>query len=293
MMIEKIENTLERNGFQYFECSGCFDIIAKRNDMMIIKILNNVDSLLESHANNLKIVARSLNATPCVIGVSTRRENLKNGIVYERFGIPTFTPQTLDEIIENESPLAYSARGGLFMEIDPEKLKDKRIKSGLTQAKLAEIVGVTKKHIYEHEKLKKGANYKIVERIEDAIGDVTITKTLDISYNNIKNEPRDIFQKAASRDLKNIGFDTNFIHNSPFNIIAEKPKDDFVIFSDAEKSGKRVEKNLPDIKNFSKISRKSVLVITQDDKEFDVPTIKESDLRVMTSSDLKKFVKKW
>lgn len=293
MLVENIENILNKGGFQYFECSGCFDIIAKRKELMIIKILNNVDSLLESQANDMKILARSLNATPCLIGTSTRRENLKNDVVYQRFGIPTFTADTLKSIIENDAPFVYSSRGGLFAEIDPEKLKSKRMESGLTQAKLAEIVGVNKKSIYEHEKSVKGASYVIVEKIEDAIGDVRKMKGMEIDYENIKNKPTDTFQKIASSDLKKIGFETNFVYHSPFNIIAEQPDKDFIIFSDAEKSGNRVEKNLSHIKNFSKISKKSVLIITQDEKEFDLPTIKESDLRVMSNAELKNFVKKW
>jgi putative transcriptional regulator len=293
MLIEKIKRILEKSGFQYFECSGCFDIIAKRKNMMIIKVLANVDSFQMSQANNLKILAKSLNASACVIGLRTRREDLKDDIIYERFGIPTFTPDTLEGVVSNNVPLVYRSRGGLFAEIDPEKLRKRREEAGLTQSKLAAIVGVTKKNIYEHEKAVKGASYSIVEKIEQILGDVSKTKGLDIDYDDVKNESKDTFQRTASKDLKNIGFTTNFVYQSPFNIIAERPDEEFVLFSDAEKSGSRIEKNLPHIKNFSRISKKSVLIITQEDREFDIPTIKESELRVMTSGELKKFVKKW
>jgi putative transcriptional regulator len=154
-IMNDVEKSLERGGFEHCRCEGCFDIAARRDFTIFLKVLNNVDSIQESQANNLKIISKGFDAAVAVVGLRTRRESLRDNVVYERFDIPTFTPPTLENIIANDRlPYIYRRRGGFFAEIDPARLKAGRQKAGLSQAGLADRVGVTKKNIYEHERAR-------------------------------------------------------------------------------------------------------------------------------------------
>ncbi|MEM7819578.1 MAG: helix-turn-helix domain-containing protein [Candidatus Aenigmatarchaeota archaeon] len=288
-----VKKILNENDFDYFECTGCLDIIAKKNYILLLKILYNVDSFQFEQANNLKILSKNLNALAFLLGIRTRKEKLKNNIIYERFEIPTITPNTLENILTHHIPFVHRFRGGLFVKIDPEKLRKNREMANLTQAQLARMVGVTKKSIYEHESRVMSASYEIVEKIENIIGSVSRPYDLFIKYENVKNLPKNIFEKKVSDNLEKMGFKTDLIHQTPFNIIADEIDNNFMIFLNAEKSQKRIEITLPYLKGFMKISKKYALIITDKEYNLDVPVISENELRYMDTKDIKNIVKNW
>lgn len=295
MLMQKIEKILEKNDFEYCEFHGCFDIFAKkRRDMMLLKVLSNVDSFQFEQANNLKILSRNLNAFSCLIGTHTRYEALEENIIYERFDIPTFTVDTFENILDGNPPCVYRTRRGLFVEVDPSLLKKSREKNFLTQEELAKRVGVTKKFIYEHEHKKMKAMQKIIENIEKILNEkISVPFNLKINISNIEenlNEPRTSFEKSVGFDLKKIGFKIDFIYQTPFNIIA---KEKMLIFSKAEENEKKIRRNLPNLIEFSNVSNKPVLLITKEKKEYDLPSLQKKELKELSTNDLERVVKKW
>lgn len=278
LILKEVENILEKGGFDYCVYGGCFDVAARRDFTLFLKILGNVDSLHENQARNLKILSKDFNATVALIGNHTRRENLNDNVIYERFEIPTFTPATLESIIINDMfPFLYRFRGGVFAEINPDKLRSNRTKAGLTQEELAEKVGTTKKSIYEHEHSRKKTIYTTVKKIEMLIGDVTNPLTLHVDFSDAFNEPKDRFEEIVSNDFKRIGFRADYIYQAPFNIIAKDEK--IMILSKADENKKRIEKDVPHIAKLSEIVKLPALAVTKENMELDIPTIKEEELR--------------
>ncbi len=291
LIMEEVENILEKGGFEYCTYDGCFDIAATRDFTLFLKILGNVDSLQERQARNLKILSRDFSATVAVVGIRTRRENLENNIIYDRFEIPTFTPSTLENIILNDIfPFLYRFRGGVFAEINPAKLKDARENAGLTQKQLAEKAGITKKNVYEHEHARKKALYSSVRKIEKEVGNVTDPLVLRTDFSNIVNGPKDRFEKMVYDDFKRIGFSTDSVSQTPFNIVAKSQR--IMIVSKADKNKKRIEKDIPHIIAFSDIMDLPAIAVTKDDMYLDIPTIKEKELREINSiKELRKMLK--
>ncbi len=291
-LIDKVERILEENNYAYSEYSGCFDIAARKREMLLLKVLDNIDSFQEEQSRNLRVLSSGLDASAFLVGHHTRRENLVNNIIYERFGIFAMTSATLENIITNEMPMLYRNKGGLFAEVNPEKLKQKRTEAGLSQAQLARRLGISKKSIYEHESRKMRAEYAVVQKMEQLIGDVTDPINMDMTDNEVKNSPKDGFQKIVSKDMKNIGLDTNFVTQSPFNIIAHS--ENFLIMSDAEERLQRAERNAPFLQGIANTTKKPILAVTKDELDIDIPSIAECELREFeTMADLKRFLKKW
>ena len=202
------------------------------------------------------------------------------------------TTETLENIITNEVPMLYRNKGGLFAEVNPEKLRQRRAAAGLSQAQLARKLGISKKSVYEHESRKMKAEYAIVKKIEHLIGDVTDPINMDMTDNEVRNSPKDGFQKMVSRDMKNIGLDTNFVTQSPFNIIAHS--ENFLIMSDAEERAQRAERNAPFLDQFSKMAKKPVLAVTKDELDMDIPNIIEKELRELDGMpELRRFLRRW
>lgn len=291
MLLKRVENILDKGGFDYCFYDGCFDLAARRNFTLFLKVLDNVDSFQEKQANNLKIIAEDIDATIALIGTHTRREVLKDDILYERFDVPTFTPNTLEDIIVNEAtPILYRFRGGLFAEVDAKKLRDKREKIGLSMSQLAESVGVTKKSIYEHEHQNKKAQIDIVEKIEELLGEVTNPLALRKTYFFEKNEPHERFEMIVSKDLHKIGFDTELVYQTPFNIVAHEKK--MLVISKADEKRKHIEKSIPFITQLSDLTKIPAVAITKEELNIDIPSIQEKELRAMQKPrDIRKFIK--
>ncbi len=291
LLLKHVENILDKGGFDFCEYNGCFDIAARRNFTIFLKILDNVDSFQETQANNLKIIASDMDATIALVGTHTRRESLKDNILYDRFDVPTFTPQMLENIVVNDTlPMLYRFRGGLFAEIDSEKLRNKREIAGLSQAELAKTIGVSKKNIYEHEHQDKKSMIEIVERIEEMIGEVTNPLAIQKLYSFEKNEPQDRFEMLVSKDLRNIGFATDLVYQTPFNILAHEKK--MLVISKTGDNKRKIEKSIPFVQKISSITQTPAVAITKEEMNIDMPHIVEKDLKYMQKpGDIKKLIK--
>lgn len=296
MLKQEIWSMLEKADYDVAEYSGCFDIIAKRSDLLLLKVLENVDSLQKEQAENLKILSKSLVASPAVIGRWTRTERLYDDVIYERFDIPAFTPRTLESIlIGNTERVVYRFKGGIFAEVSPEKLRRRRLQLGITQEELARKARVTKKNIYEHEKNRMLARYDSVKRLERLLGDISEpARFWDREFETARNTPKGAFEKTVSKDLRSIGFGTDVVYQSPFNIIAQScDKRNFLILSDAESDLRKAEKNGTHLLQFAEVTEKHVLMITKRKIDVELPVIEEREIRTMTKRDVIKVVKDW
>lgn len=293
MLKQDVESILEKADYDYAGCSGCFDIIARKTDTLLLKVLENVDSIQKEQAANLKVLAQTLVASPAIIGLWTRRERLCNDIVYDRFDIPTFTPHTLENVLVKDIwPFICRFRGGFFAEIDPDRLRAKREQLGLSQSQLARKAGVTKKNIYEHESKRMPTRYDTVKRLERIVGELSEPLSFwDIEFAIAKTEPRGKFEKSVSKDLERIGFDTNFVYQTPFNIVANTER--FLLLSDAEENPRRAEKNEKHLLSFSEITEKPILVVTKTKINMGLPVLEEKELKTMTKKEVMKVVKGW
>jgi len=105
-----------------------FDVAARRDeDLVLLKILGNVDALDAETGAEMRRLGEYLQATPMVIGIRTRDEELKPGVVYFRHGVPVINPDTgYDLFVEGMPPLIYAAPGGLYVSLDGDLLADER-----------------------------------------------------------------------------------------------------------------------------------------------------------------------
>ncbi|MBI2173181.1 MAG: hypothetical protein HYT73_03165 [Candidatus Aenigmarchaeota archaeon] len=292
MLIHKVENILDRNGYNYCEYRGCFDIAARKKGMLLLKVLNNIDSFQEIQAKNLKILTREIDADAMIVGSTTRREVLSDNIVYERFEIPAISVSTFESFVENEAPVLYRRRGGLFVDINPEAMRKRRQKSGMTQEVLASRMNVTKKSVYEHERSPMKMSYESAVLMEGILGKGIIEKAkITVKSAGERNYPESRFESFVSKNLEKKGFRTGMIRRSPINIVAEEGK--FSIISEADEVPRRIEKNAASLKKFSELSGKPVIAISKTELKMDIPSVDEKSLASMNARELKRFVRKW
>ena len=233
-LVGNITAMLEDAGFLVSErCSvrpKSFDLAARRGeDLVLLKILGNIDAFTGETGAELRRLGDYLSATPLVIGLRTRNEDLEPGVVYFRHGVPVFNPDTAyDLFIEEVPPLIYAAPGGLYVSIDGDLLADEREERGWSLGRLATELGVSRRTVSKYE---DGMNASIEVAIK-----------LEELFNQPFSNPVSVFEGAEDvRDadpipegpdvdpddedvltrLTRAGFDVHPTNRSPFKAVSE------------------------------------------------------------------------
>jgi putative transcriptional regulator len=290
MLLHDVERSLDKHDWTWAEWTGhgCFSLAASKKTVMLLKVLENVDSFMPEQAKNLKILSENLDASAALIGKHTRYESLRNYIIYDRFEVPTFTHGTLEAVLDSDLPHVLRDRGGLFVGVDPKKLRDARKNAGLTQFQLAEQAGVTKKAIYEHENRRMKMRSSIAGRIEKLIGEeITIPFTMKALETDETNAPQNMFESNVGRTLHKIGFTVSFVYKNPFNIIAEERT---AILSDAEPVT-RIKRKAEALAKMAETVKRPAIAITDEPVDLKIPTISRRLLNELTPRDVRKLAK--
>ena len=145
-----------------------FDIAARRGeDLVLVKILGNIDGFDGSTGEEMRRLGKYLNATPMVIGLRTRDENLRPGVVYFRHGVPVLSPDTaMDLFLDEIPPLIYAAPGGLYVNIESETLVEERQDRGWSLGQLAKELGVSRRTVSKYED-GMSASIEVAMQLED------------------------------------------------------------------------------------------------------------------------------
>ena len=156
-LVGNVTAMLEDAGFVVSDrCSirpKSFDIAARRRqELLLVKILGNIDGFDSHTSAEMRRLGTYLDATPLVLGLRTRDEELTPGVVYFRHGVPVLSPDTaLDLFVEDIPPLIYAAPGGLYVNIESETLVDERQERGWSLGRLAKELGVSRRTVSKYE----------------------------------------------------------------------------------------------------------------------------------------------
>jgi len=293
-LVDSIQGRLEENNFSTCKYHGCFDLAAKKENLLFLKVLQNVDSLARESSRGLKIISQNLDASALVVGEQTNVEKLKIGIVYERFDLPTISLETFFEMIfENIFPRFYRDRGGVFVEIDSDALLSARKRKNFSQRELAEIVGVSNKTIYQHETSQLRMVLRIAEKIEKAVSRKIMKEInpLEKKFFSQAEKPSSNLEKSVGSDLKKIGFSVNYVRSAPFDIFARAGA---LIVSDIEESKRRLQRRAPLLKEFISVVRKPAVAITEKFSfaDSEIPAVERKELKELEAKDLIRIAKR-
>ena len=158
-LLQNIENLLKSQGFKTSDIydQGSFDIVARKNLLiLLLKTFLNIDSINENKINYYTKITERQNlssastssaqislASPIIIGEKSRNGFLEEGVIYERYDIPTIGFDTLKNmILYNEYPEILADRGGYFVKIDGNVIKQYREEYSMSLKDLANLAHV-------------------------------------------------------------------------------------------------------------------------------------------------------
>ena len=289
-MLHNIENLLTSQGFKTSDIydQGSFDIVARKNLLiLLLKTFLNIDSINEHNAHEMKQLANIFLASPIIIGEKSRNGLLEEGVIYERYDIPAIGFETLKNmIVYNEYPEILADRGGYFVKIDGNVIKQYREEYSMSLKDLASLAHVSRATMYKYENGIVRANTETAMILEEILN----TKvTLDIDLLKQPQQKEEIKYSDDVNDLSKLGYGVLSTNKSPFDAVAKmKSSDkDSPLMANVEKN--RNEKTLKrmaiPLKDLSMVTTSEPVFIINNDK------IKESigTVPVIKSWELKEF----
>ncbi len=239
-LIEFVRNVMSRAGYAVSERCDLrpvsFDLVARRDgELVMLKVLHNVDALNEPIASEIKLLCRFLNAKPMLVGSRAGTGVLEDGVIYNRHDIPIMTPATLEEyMLGGSPPMVFAAPGGLYVRIDPAALRAARAAHALSLGAMAQIAGVSRRAIQMYEQ-GMSASIDAAMRLEEFLDTEIIRPTDPMStFDPMAYEPpaeereEDPLEALLTRLLTGLGYEVRATRRSPFQAISTAEKETFL-----------------------------------------------------------------
>lgn len=292
LLVSKVVNSLLSKDYEVLLSEGCFDIAAKKKNLLLIKTLINIDGLNQNQALSLRSISYFLSAAPLVVSVKNNREFLGDEMIYSRFQLPVITPSMFDSILEEEAVFSQSAKGRHTVTINTGELRKKREELGFSLQELAELIGMSKKSLYEIENRRVNPTTETVRKLEDALRiELKSTYEPEKTKNPTYLKPKNEFQSKVSKEFSRIGIDNSSVYSAPFEIIG---KEKFSLITTLSKNTDRIKKDAGVVKKISSIFSSKALFVSKKSKEKSVegvPVVLDSELSdIESSKELKKIM---
>jgi len=289
-LVNKVVNSLLSKDFHVFVSEGAFDVAAKKKQLMLVKTQINVDALQQDQAASLRSISYFLSAYPFVVSIKSNRDFLQDNMIYSRFQIPVVTPEMFENVLEGEDVAAIrSAKGKHSVDIDTAALREKRKESGFSLQELSELIGISKKALYEIEKKRKNPSAETLEKLERMLG-IGLARNYEMKKIERPTymKPKNNFQKSVSTQFDRIGIENSSVNAAPFEIVG---KESFSVITNLTPNASEI-KDVKNVKKLSAILSTKAFYVAKKSKEANVegvPVLLESELPgIKSSRDLRK-----
>ena len=309
----EINDLLSNHGFETSNIydRSCFDMVARKEfELLLLKILINIDGFTGSQAEEIKKVADTFLASPLVVGIKSKNEYLEEDVIYERHGIPVIARETLrNMVVDDIYPEVFADRGGYYVQIDGEIIKQVRETQNISRKDLADKAHVSKETIYKYERgmvrafpetammLESILNMKITLSV-NLLSVPDVEKRADVQDTNV---PKPDVAVENQTTLQNLGFGVISTNRTPFDALAKKEatnklkKKDSTVITNLEKNrNQQVLKRMAlNVKDLSGITGTDAVFLLEDKKPLKciegVPVVYNWEIKEMENS--KEFLK--
>ncbi|WP_293032659.1 transcriptional regulator [Natronococcus sp.] len=254
-----------------------FDVAARRGDnLLLVKILGNIDAFNEETGHEMRRLGTYLQATPLMIGLRSRDEDLKPDVTYFRHGVPVLSPDTAYNLfIEDVPPLIYAAPGGLYVNIDGDLLADEREDHELSLGQLAGQLGVSRRTVSKYED-GMNASVEIAMALEDLF-DASLTSPVDVlegaddvheSESTPEDPDADPTDERVVAVFTRAGYRVHPTVRSPFKAVSEDEDDSGVVLTGHSEFTEAAEKRARIMSSIGQVTRtQSVYVVDRAKRE--------------------------
>lgn len=231
--------------------------------LLLMKVLINVDGFTGEQAEEIKKLSSMFMASPLIVGLKSKSELLEEDVVYERHGIPVIAIETLRSmVLEEIYPEIFADRGGYFVRMDGNVIKEAREEQNLSLKDLADLAHVSRETIYKYEHGMVRA-FPETAMILESILNMRITLSVDLfkvpEHETTVTRPNAKTGKTENqpRKLVDLGFGVVPTNRTPFDALA-KPEAE--VLRDIQKNQGPLITNLEKNRNQTVLKKMAVNV---------------------------------
>lgn len=192
----------------------------------MLNVLVNIGSVNESHVQDIRKVVSTFLVSPLIVAVKSKTHKLEEDVVYKRHGLSVIGVDTLKNIVlYDEYPEFLAERGGYFVNVNGNVLKEYREEYFLSLKDLADLAHVSRETIYKYENGMVKANPETAMLLEDILN-MKITVDIDLFDTPAEANEFDITHSEnngsnqKTKDLTNLGFGVVETKKTPFDALA-------------------------------------------------------------------------
>lgn len=295
-LLTTIRDILGRAGFSvsdpYMIHLPGFDLVARHGDtLLILKVLTNIDGLSDEIAKELRALAYLLKATPLLIGEKNGVNNLQDDVVYFRFGIQAVTLSTLMNYALEQAPVEeYAAPGGLYVNLDKDKIRRLRQERNISLGTFARHVHVSRRMVQMYED-GMSARIDIASRIEELFEEpvstpIDLFKPLMVETEQLPSYQQNrmkTFQREVFSLLQAVGYKIIPMDRCPFEALSkEKEK---ILLTCVQEYNRRLVDKAHFMSSMAKVTKQHAVVFT--DRDVSKKNIKGTP--IIVKKELKKI----
>jgi putative transcriptional regulator len=207
-------------------------------------------------------------------------------------------------IAEERMPREFSQKGGRFVAIDGEKLREARLEQKMTTGELAECVQVSARAVlaYEKEYEHMGVSTDTAERLEKVL-ETDLIIPIDILRERV--DEKTLKQPGVSQDIpdlearvnhffERLGMRVLWTDRAPFHVAA-KEEGPPLMSGIGSITSWSLKKRMEILKSVSKVTESNAVIIVEEgqaeESVSDLPVIKQLELdQIEKSRELKKII---
>ncbi len=304
-LTQELISQLDEAGFSLSsQCDvrpSCFDLVARKGEqLLMVKVLSNIDALTKEDADALQLVAHFFNATPLIVGHKTRKGQLDSGVVYKRHGVSTIAPRSFQSmIVEKRMPKEFAQRGGRLVAINGAKLREARLEQQMSTGNLADCIQVSARAVLAYEKDEMDVSIDIAERLEKVL-ETDLMIPIDLLQERAEiptmqhGAPTDVLEVRVNEFFARLGMKVLWTDRAPFHVAAKEDDAPLISGIGSLKSWS-LKKRMEILKSVSKVTEADAVIIVEegqsDENVVDLPVIRQLELDdIDKPRELKKII---
>ena len=176
--------------FPYLENGKVSDVIVKsqKEEIYTVIVAENGAKVSKKKVGALTMLARGIGAKPIIVSERLGDERLLEDVVYERHKMAVVNLETFEKILEGDNIYIKKKKSVFAVSLNNKKLKELCEENGISLGELANILGVSRKSVYDYLRGRKDVSVDVAIKLAELFGD-DVLKPVELGeFEGIKME---------------------------------------------------------------------------------------------------------
>ncbi|BBD72653.1 transcriptional regulator [Sulfodiicoccus acidiphilus] len=247
----EVLRTIERKGSSGFLLNypeegrrRSIDIMARKGSrLLLIKLAQ--DRVGKQEVADLKNFSSVMGATPLLL-----TEEAEDEMAVIREGLVGVSKEGLERILEDDKIPVFKTKGGIFVKVNSERIREERERLGYSIGDLAKYLGVSRKAVYEYERGLSAVSIQIAEKLVGLLGEEVIGDLLsDYKIEPAGDFPSNLLKSKILKIARDSGYSAAELQMTAADVVAAKGEARFIVTIES----KNVEQKSAKLKEVTKM----------------------------------------